>query len=62
MYDRFDVREYWLVDPGRERITLYRRTGDGSFPRVAELARASDDVLTSPLLPGFAMRLAELFE
>ena len=61
LYDRFDVREYWVVDPDIDAIKVYRRAADGSFPRVAELAAAADDVLSTPLLPGFSMGLRELF-
>jgi Uma2 family endonuclease len=61
LYDRFDVREYWLVDPDNHSLTVYRRVADGSFPRVAELAAADGDRLQTPLLPGFSMTLRELF-
>ena len=62
LYDRVDVKEYWIVDPELEIVKVYRRGDDGGFPRVAELARESGDVLTTPLLPGFSLSLAELFE
>jgi len=61
LYDRVDVREYWIVDPELEIVKVHRRADDGSFPRVAELARESADTLTTPLLPGFALPLNELF-
>jgi Uma2 family endonuclease len=61
LYDRFGVREYWVVDPDIGAITVYRRAADGTFPRVADLTAAIDDVLRTPLLPGFAITLGELF-
>jgi Uma2 family endonuclease len=61
LYDRFGVREYWVVDPDIDTIKVYRRAADGTFPRVAELAAADDDVLQTPLLPGFSVKLRELF-
>lgn len=61
-YDQFGVREYWIVDPELEAVKIYQRAPDGSFPRVAELTRESGDAITTPLLPGFRLRLAELFE
>ena len=61
LYGRFDVREYWIVDPEVDAIKVYRRAADGTFPRVAELAAADDDRLQTPLLPGFSMTLRELF-
>ena len=61
LYGRFDVREYWIVDPEVDAIKVHRRAADGTFPRVAELAAAEDDVLQTPLLPGFSIALRELF-
>jgi Uma2 family endonuclease len=61
LYDRFGVREYWVVDPDIGAITVYRRAADGTFPRVAEPTAAVGDVLQTPLLPGFATTLRDLF-
>ena len=61
LYDRVDVREYWIVDPELEIVKVYRRDEGRRFPRVAELARETTDALTTPLLPGFSLSLAELF-
>lgn len=60
LYERYGVREYWIVDPELESIKIYRLTDEG-YVRAAELARETNDVLTSPLLPDFRMPLAELF-
>jgi len=61
LYDRFGVREYWVVDPDIDVVKVYRRTEDGSFARMVELAAADDDVLQTPLLPGLSVKLRELF-
>jgi len=55
------VREYWLVDPELDVVKVFRRTAEGAFLRVAELSRESGDVLTTPLITGFELRLEELF-
>lgn len=55
------MREYWLVDPELDLVKVFRRTADGAFPQVAELSRESGDVLTTPLVAGFELRLKELF-
>lgn len=60
LFDRFGVREYWIVDPEREIVKVYRRAKAGAFPRVAEL-REAGDILDTPLLPGFAIPLRRLF-
>ncbi len=61
LFERSGVREYWLVDPLRNLITVYRRAADGTFPRVAVLAAADRATLATPLLPDFLLELAPLF-
>jgi Uma2 family endonuclease len=60
LFERGGVREYWLIDPELDVVKVYRRGDDGTFPRVAELSREADDVLTSPVLPGWSLSLARL--
>lgn len=60
LYERYGVREYWVVDPDLETVKIHRQTDQG-YVRAAELAREANDVLTSPLLQGFQAPLAELF-
>ena len=61
LYDRSGVREYWLVDPEQDVVTIHRRALDGSFPRTARLTAKALDTLDSPLLPGWSLGLARLF-
>ena len=61
LFDRGGVREYWLVDPNGRDLTIYRRTADGKFPRVAQLSVADEATVVTPLLPGFAFSLVKLF-
>jgi Uma2 family endonuclease len=61
LYDRVGVREYWIVDPDLDAVKVYRRSEDGTFPRVAELTREAHDTLASLLLPGLSIELDELF-
>jgi Uma2 family endonuclease len=61
LYEQGGVREYWLVDPKRARITIYRRSQDGGFPRAGELTAEEHAVLVTPLLPGWSLPLAHLF-
>ena len=60
LYERFDVKEYWVVDPELDTIKVYRSEA-GTYARVAELSAEAGDVLTTPLLPGFSMAIGELF-
>lgn len=61
LYERTGVREYWLVDPDVNAVTVYRRAEDGSFPLAARLTADEPDTLETPLLPGWSVRLARLF-
>jgi Uma2 family endonuclease len=61
LYDRVNVREYWIVDGEIDAVKVDRRQEDASFPQVAELSREEGHSLTTPLLPGFSLSLAELF-
>jgi Uma2 family endonuclease len=60
LYERFDVVEYWVVDPELDLIKVYRRVDD-RFVRVAELSAENTDVLTTPLLPNWSAALAGIF-
>jgi Uma2 family endonuclease len=61
LYEREGVGEYWVVDPVRETVRVYRLV-EGGYRRADELSAAAGDVLTSPLFPGLAIPLAEIFE
>lgn len=61
LFDRTGVREYWLVDPDANRVTLYRRAGGGAFEQMPILSAEAGSVLTTPVLPGLTLALDELF-
>jgi Uma2 family endonuclease len=59
LYSAQGVDEYWLVDQRAQTVAIYRRQ-DARLQLTATLQR--DDTLTSPVLPGFAVLVARLFE
>lgn len=58
-YEMLGVREYWIIDPAG-RVEVFQIDGE-AFRRTAELSSEAEDVLTTPLLPGLEIPLADLF-
>jgi Uma2 family endonuclease len=61
LFEQSGVREYWVVDPELDLTKVHRRSSNGSFSRVGEITAEQGDTLATPLLPGFAVALSELF-
>lgn len=59
IYAGAGVKEYWLVEPEAERITVFRRPVSGSYE--SEQIFADGAVLTCDALPGLSVSLAGLF-
>jgi len=55
-YLRVGVREYWIIDRFRRRMTVVR----GGADPVTEIVITEQDTYTTPLLPGFELPLAPL--
>lgn len=58
LYSSKGVREYWIVDWRLQQVEVYRRE-QAALVQVATLF--TSDELSSPLLPGFACPVAQLF-
>lgn len=53
LYDSFSVGEYWIVDPENDCFNIYRRQ-NGALTLVEKVE--IEGTVTSPLLPGLALR------
>ncbi len=58
VYAEAGVPEYWIFDPRQDTATLLELR-DGKYVERAVLT--ADDTLTTPLLPGLAIPLADVF-
>jgi len=56
-YERFGVREYWLIDPEREAMTFYRL----DHARFVEVS-PERNTFTSEAIPGFTLHLGPVRE
>ena len=60
-YERHGLPELWLVDTDARSVIVYRRTRAGSAVFDVALEVGEGEELTSPLLPGFALAVDQLF-
>ncbi len=58
LYAKHGVAEYWVVDPSAETVWIHRLHGRAL--RVAQTLHR-EQTLRSPLVPGFALNLEEVF-
>jgi Uma2 family endonuclease len=63
LFERAGVAEYWIVDPLLEIVKVHRRdeVKPAELRRIAELSLEAGEALTTPLLPGLRLALAEVF-
>jgi Uma2 family endonuclease len=59
LYSRHGVQEYWIVNWQLQTLEMYRHV-QGELQFVCTLL--NDDILTSPLLPGFSVPIGEIFQ
>jgi Uma2 family endonuclease len=60
-YERSALPELWLVDTAAAVVLVFRRSAAAAAAFDVALELACDDELTSPLLPGFRVRVDDLF-
>jgi Uma2 family endonuclease len=58
LYERFGVKEYWIVDPQEKTIEIYAHQGK-DFVRIKTFSEI--DTLESPFLAGLRIELSSVF-
>ena len=59
-YELFGVAEYWIIDPKRNRVKVYRRRGD-RLEAVETVSAETGGTLTSPFFPGLVIDVRAVF-
>lgn len=60
-YERLGLSELWLVDTRANSVLVYRRSTAKADRFDVALELEAGEVLTTPLIPGFSLVLADLF-
>jgi len=61
MYETASVAEAWFVDTVARSVLVFRRSHEGSPNFDVSVELAADDVLASPMLPGFSLAVGTVF-
>jgi Uma2 family endonuclease len=62
VYERRGLPELWLVDSAADTVLVYRRSHPDAEEFDVALEVGASQTLASPLLPGFAVDVSELFD
>jgi Uma2 family endonuclease len=60
-YLTLGIREYWIIDPFQKQVTVRTRRETPEGPAWSDRIFKGDEVIISDLLPGFAIRVSELW-
>ncbi len=59
LYEKYGVKEYWIIQPGAKMVFIYIMGQDGNYkkPEVAK----KDEIISSYAVPGVAIDLKKVF-
>jgi Uma2 family endonuclease len=61
-YELHGAGELWLVDTAADVVVVFRRSAPAAPRFDVSIEHVPGETLTSPLLPGFALAVGEIFE
>lgn len=59
LYEKHGVKEYWIVNPVRETVTVYRLEDDGIYGKPEEFRKG--EILHSTAVPAISVVLKQVF-
>jgi Uma2 family endonuclease len=60
-YLQLRIRQYWIIDPLKEQVTVRTRQETPEGPAWSDQVFKGDEVIVSVLLPGFQMKVSSLW-
>ena len=58
LYEKYGVKEYWIIDPDEEMIEVYSLSG---HRYSASLVYKKDQIIKAGIIPGLELALKEVF-
>jgi len=64
LYEKYGVREYWIISPLENYVTVYILQIDGKFDKgtVYEVEQSSKSVIPVSIIPGLDISINDLYE
>lgn len=59
LYEESGIQEYWLVHPADESLIKFSLSEEGKY--IGSSFYTLDDTVVTPILPGFVLKLEEVF-
>jgi len=64
LYEKYGVREYWIISPLENYVTVYILQNDGKFDKgtIYEFEQNTKSVIPVSIIPGLDISINELYE
>lgn len=60
LYSSYAISEYWIADPKKKTLEIYRLNSQTKTLELVDTLN-QNQILSSPLLPGFSCKLTDIF-